>query len=84
MTRPPPPTDEQLRLAWRQISRPGWPPTLDAALQRHPYRVALLAMARNLGRVGLDRRPAQSAHQAHPARAAEPDLFATVTEDPAP
>lgn len=48
-------TDEQLRLAFRQVSRPGWPSTLEAALQHPTYRVCLHGIARNLGRVGLDR-----------------------------
>lgn len=49
------PTAEQLRLAWRHVSRPGWPPTLEQALEQHAYRVALHAIARNLGRRGMDR-----------------------------
>lgn len=51
-------TAEQLRLAWRQISRPGWPATLEAALELPAYRAALCGIARNLGRRGLDHMPA--------------------------
>ena len=52
-----PVTDEQLRLAFRQISRPGWPTTLEAALEQHHFRLCLTHIARNLGRVGIDRMP---------------------------
>jgi hypothetical protein len=61
MTRPPPPTDEQLRLAFRQISRPSWPSTLEAALENPLYRTCLIGMARNLNRRGIDRRPPPTA-----------------------
>lgn len=44
------PTAEQLRLAWRHVSRPGWPPTLEAALRIPHYSTCLHAMARNLYR----------------------------------
>lgn len=53
-----PPTDEQLRLAWRHISRPGWPSTIEAALAMPHYRACLLGIARNLHRRGIDRMPA--------------------------
>ena len=52
-----PVTEEQLRMAFRQISRPGWPSTLEAALEQPAYRVALYGIARNLHRRGLDRAP---------------------------
>jgi hypothetical protein len=45
-----PVSDEQLRLAWRHISRPGWPATLEAALALPHYRAALEGIARNLHR----------------------------------
>ncbi|MBN8493423.1 MAG: hypothetical protein J0M00_18600 [Burkholderiales bacterium] len=51
-----PVTDEQLRLAFRQISRPGWPATLEAALEQPVYRTALLGIARNLNRGGIEGR----------------------------
>lgn len=72
-----PVTDEQLRLAFRQIRQPGWPGTLEAALADHTYRVCLYGIARNLGRVGMDRAP---------RRQAEPELplFDPATGDPAP
>jgi 4'-phosphopantetheinyl transferase EntD len=50
-------TDEQLRLAFRQVQRPGWPSTLEAALAHHVYRTCLIGMARNLNRRGIDRAP---------------------------
>jgi hypothetical protein len=61
MTRPPPPTDEQLRLAFRQVSRPGWPSTLEAALHHPVFRTCLVNMARNLNRRGMDRAPVPQA-----------------------
>ena len=63
-------TAEQLRLAWRHISRPGWPPTLEAALERPHYRVCLEGIARNLHRRGIDRVP-----DAAPAPAPQLALF---------
>lgn len=66
----PPPTAEQLRLAFRQISRPGWPSTLEAALEHPVYRVCLCGIARNLNRRGLDRMPAPALLQ--PALFPEP------------
>jgi hypothetical protein len=63
MSTQPPPTDEQLRLAWRHISRPGWPPTLEHALQHPVFRVCLYGLARNLNRRGIDRVPPPAAPQ---------------------
>jgi hypothetical protein len=57
----PPPTDEQLRLAFRHVSRPGWPSTLEATLEHPLYRTCLIQMARNLNRRGIDRAPARTA-----------------------
>ena len=34
-------TAEQLRMAWRHISRPGWPSTLEAALAQPAHHAAL-------------------------------------------
>jgi hypothetical protein len=45
-----PPTDEQLRLAFRQVRRPGWPSTLEEALARPVYALAIQGIARCLGR----------------------------------
>jgi hypothetical protein len=47
------PSAEQRRLAYRQLARPGWPATLDAALQVQHYRIAIDAVARNMARRGL-------------------------------
>jgi hypothetical protein len=52
-----PVTDEQLRLAFRQVSRPGWPATLEAALEHPLYRTCLHGIARNLGRAPLKALP---------------------------
>lgn len=46
----PEPTLEQLRLAYRHMARPGWPSTLEAALQVHHYRICIVGLARRLGR----------------------------------
>lgn len=59
----PPVTDEQLRLAFRQISRPGWPSTLEAALDSHVFRTCLYRIASNLNRRGIDRMPAAPSRQ---------------------
>lgn len=61
--KPAPVTDEQLRLAFRQISRPSWPSTLEAALADPVYRTCLYGIARNLGRVGIDRMPPTPSRQ---------------------
>lgn len=54
----PPPSDELLRQAWRQIRRdPHWPATLEAALEIHLYRTCLLGVARNIARRGSHRKP---------------------------
>lgn len=46
----PEPTLEQLRLAYRQLSRPNrWPP-FEAAIDHPVYGTCLRALARNLGR----------------------------------
>lgn len=42
-------TMEQLQLAYRQLSRPGWPP-LEQCLQDHVRRTCLEGIARNMGR----------------------------------
>lgn len=58
--RPPAVTLEQLRMAWRHINRPGWPPTLEEALGNRSYSVCLYGIARNLHRTGMDRMTARS------------------------
>jgi hypothetical protein len=46
----PEPTREQLALAFRHMARPGWPSTLDAALQVHHYRICITGLARRMSR----------------------------------
>lgn len=46
----PEPTREQRLLAYGHMARPGWPPTLDAALAVKAYRVAIDGLARRLNR----------------------------------
>lgn len=55
----PAPTREQLHMAYRDLYRPSWPATLDAALQSHPHSVALHQVAKRYGR------PALAAHAPH-------------------
>lgn len=77
MNRPPPPTDEQLRLAWGRITLPSWPRTLEAALEHPVYRTCLIGIARNLNRRGAARRPAPKAPPPLP-------LFEGLDHDPPP
>ena len=51
-TKLPAPTREQLLMAWRHMRRPGWPATLDEALQLHHYRICITGLARRMGRPG--------------------------------
>ena len=44
------PPRDQLLLAYRHLCRPGWPDTLEAAMQRHSYKTAILGLARNMRR----------------------------------
>lgn len=47
-------TEEQQRLAYRELFRPLlWPDTFEAAMARKPFRVAICAVARNRNRVSL-------------------------------
>lgn len=49
----PPPTEEQLRLAYRQLARPHtWPP-FEAACRHRVFGTALRALARMMGRAPL-------------------------------
>jgi hypothetical protein len=49
-TKLPAPTREQLAMAYRHMANPGWPPTLEAALQVHHYSICIHGLARRLGR----------------------------------
>lgn len=61
-----PPTDEQLRLAYRQLSRPHtWPPTVEAALAHPVYGKCLCALARQLNRPGAHVHNGSPQHLAH-------------------
>ncbi|MEY2689165.1 MAG: hypothetical protein RL375_3363, partial [Pseudomonadota bacterium] len=53
----PEPTREQLALAYRHMARPGWPSTLDAALQVHHYRICITQLARRMSRPGWTAQP---------------------------
>jgi hypothetical protein len=46
----PEPTRQQQELAYRQLRRPSWPDTLDAALAQRTYEVCINAVARRLSR----------------------------------
>lgn len=47
-------TEEQQRLAYRELFRPLlWPETFEAAMARKPFRVAICAVARNRSRIAL-------------------------------
>jgi hypothetical protein len=50
MARPPEPTPEQLRLAWRQMRDRNCPGTLEAALAHPVYGPCIKGLARNLHR----------------------------------
>lgn len=74
-------TDEQLRLAFRQLSRPGWPATPEAALAHPVYGPCLRGIARNLRRVGVDRSvppPAQRVPAPPAPIGSRADAIATV------
>lgn len=51
------PTLEQLRLAYHHMARPGWPSTLEAALQVHRYRICITGLARRMSRPGWTAQP---------------------------
>lgn len=50
MKSPAPQTTEQLALAYRHLYRPGWPATLEAALQDTRINALVRGYARSLGR----------------------------------
>jgi hypothetical protein len=66
-----PPTPEQQQLAYRQLWQFGWPDTLDAALAKPAYALAINAVARRLGRAPVPARPAV-AHVGLPPTPASP------------
>lgn len=66
-----PATPEQLALAFRQVRRPGWPSTLEEALQRPAYALAIQGIARCMGR-------------AKPTAAARPIGIRTALVPPTP
>ena len=73
----PPLTREQLQLGFRHLARPGWPATLDEALQ-HPVReAAIRGLARQLSRAPLC--PQQPPSR---TRLAGPPVPPTPTEPP--
>lgn len=50
------PTREQQQLAYSHMARPGWPPTLEAALAIYSYRTAINGLARRLHRPAFGQR----------------------------
>lgn len=44
------PTEEQLRMAYRHLCRPGWPTPFEAAMAKLGYRTAITQVARNMHR----------------------------------
>lgn len=60
------PTREQLLMAYRHMARPGWPPTLDDALEVHHYRICIHGLARRLGRAAWTPMQRPLAHVASP------------------
>ena len=53
----PPPTDEQLRLAIRQMRRPHWPSSDEDVLDHPVYGKCVRALARNLSRAPFAGKP---------------------------
>lgn len=48
------PTEEQLRLAYRELYRPGlWPTTFDAAMASHAFSTAITRVAFNRNRMQM-------------------------------
>jgi hypothetical protein len=47
----PAPPEERLRLAYRQLYRPGWPASFEAAMAHRTYSVCITGAARTLNRV---------------------------------
>lgn len=79
------PTQEQLALAYRQLQRPHWPATLQAALKHPTYGICVTGLARQLGR----RTPAESAmrsprKQATAALAVPPVVLPPAKTQPTP
>jgi len=52
-TSAPPPTEEQLRLAYRHLYRPGWPTTFEAAMASHTHSICITGRARDLRRASF-------------------------------
>lgn len=76
------PTLQQLQIAFRHISRPGWPPTLEQALAKPHYALCLRAMAQNLGRAsvcGPAQRPGPTTAPAAPPVPATPSTRSSTT-----
>ncbi len=60
-------TDEQLRLAFRELRRPGAPASVEAMLADPSWRIALLGVARNRARapsIAAGPRPVTPTHAA--------------------
>lgn len=64
-------TDEQYRLAYRQLRRPGWP-SFEACMADHVRRTCLGAIARTLGRASWHNAQPLTAPAVQPAPHAAP------------
>ena len=72
-------TTEQLEMARRHLSRPGWPPTLEAVLADPVRGKCVLGFARQFSRGGMDSGP----RYVPPTPKHAPPVPPTPTEPPA-
>ena len=73
------PTEEQLRLAYRKLYRPGWPLSFEAAMAHRTYLVCITGAARTLNRArwaDKARRPSLPAVGLPPTPADPPNALA--------
>lgn len=68
------PSKEQLQMALRHLSRPGWPSTLDAALASPIYGPLVRTLARRINRPNWMERGSSELPNAAPAPAPLPRL----------
>lgn len=80
-------TEEQQRLAYRELYRPIiWPATFEDAMARHAFRVAICAVARNRARVNMrdTAHPASTLPRGYVPPTPAPDLHAVPTNGSGP